>query len=333
MTTTTRSGFAIPQPARRLTGESPTIAFPERLLVVVIGLVWLTTVAVDFRVALSLLMAIGFGLAVIGLGHPRLGLLGIGMLCALNEIAAPFLLTGGWWRYNALNYWLIFVAFLFLPHILSLSRWQSRFLIALMLLLAVEILLSPDWPTGMQQVAGFSAVFGLLVYFRRVVRDAKAWYGLGVVSGVLAAGGSAAFVLQRQLGTLPYVNPNVWSDLPLTAMVGIGLAFVSRSRWFASHSCSSGCNCAAHYFSASLLPSSASSSCHNSPPSRREPSNGCSCSPIGANRSGFGRAADLTWRWGRGTCSAIIPLAWEPEGFLPLGRTWVYVSALRALAP
>ncbi len=209
--------------------ESTTSAFWERLLVAVIVLAWSATFVADFRTALGLLMAIGFGLAAIGLRYPRFGLLGVGMLCTLNEMAAPLLLNaGGVWRWNAVNYWLLLVALVFSPRLLRLGRWQSRTLLAFTLLLGSELFVSPDVESGLQAVFAIVAAFGLLIYFRRVGHDVEAWYWLGVVSGVLAAGAGAAFLLQQ--GWLPDVNANVWSRVPLTGMLAICLAFVATVR-------------------------------------------------------------------------------------------------------
>src|SRR6266566_3296613 len=155
MTTPVRAVGAIPRGAGRLAGESGATAFWGWLLVVLIVLMWSMTLAVDFRVALTLLMAIGFGAAVIGLRYPLLGLLGIGMLCALNEVAAPLLLRGGGlWRWNTLNYWLLLVALLFFPYLGRLDRLQSRVLVGLVLLLGLEILPSPGPVDGIQHVFG-----------------------------------------------------------------------------------------------------------------------------------------------------------------------------------
>jgi O-antigen ligase len=225
MSAVARTDFAVARSARGAPQESATTAW-EWVLVGVIVLVWSTTVVVDFRVALTLLMAVGFVVAGLGLRYARLGVLGIGMLCTLNEIAAPLLLSGGLWRWNTLSYWLLLVALLFFPYVLALGQLQSRILLPFIVLLALEILLSPDALDGIQHVFAIAAVFGLLVYFRRAALDRKAWYWFGVVSGVLAGGGGAAFLLQQ--GSLPYVNPNVWSYMPLTALIAICLASVAE---------------------------------------------------------------------------------------------------------
>lgn len=228
MTTAVRSSVAWHRRAEDVREASSGAGRWGLLLVAVIALLWSSTVVVDFQVVLTVLMTMGFGAAVVGLRYPWLGLLGAGILCTLNEMAAPLLLSGGLWRWNTVNYWLLLVTLLFLPSTLRLDQVQSRLLAAFIALLGLEILLSPDPWDGIQQVFGVVAAFGLLVYGRRAGRDPQTWHWLGVVSGVLAAGGSAAFLLHQ--GALPYVNPNVWSYLPLTALLVTCLAFVATEQ-------------------------------------------------------------------------------------------------------
>lgn len=224
MTASVRSDLVTARRERALSGGATATASLERLLVVVIGVVWASTLVVDFRVALTVLMALGFAVAAVGLRYPRLGVVGIGMLCTLNEIAAPLLLSGGLWRWNTLSYWLLLVTMVYWRHALRLEQPQTRLLVAFILLLGLGIVVSPDPADGVQGVFAVVAVFGLSVYFRRVAFDPEAWYWLGVVSGVLAAGGTTAFLLQQD--SLPHVNANAWPYLPLTAMLAICLAFV-----------------------------------------------------------------------------------------------------------
>src|SRR6266566_4119982 len=154
MTTSMGSPVTMHRGGARIRGGFTATVSSEQLLVAVIALVWLTTLFVDFRVALTLLMATGFSVAAIGLRYPRFGLLGIGMLCTLNEIAAPLLLSGGLWRWNTLNYWLLIVSVLFWPSLLRLDHLQSRILLPFILLLGLELLLSPDPSGGLQHVFG-----------------------------------------------------------------------------------------------------------------------------------------------------------------------------------
>jgi len=207
----------------RLPDEAADPAFWEQLLIGVIVLSWLLTIVIDFRAALTLLWAIGLGAATIGLRYPRLGLLGIGILCSLHGFAAPLLLQGGLWRWNTVNYLLLLVALLFWPYLLRVGRSQSHVLLAFILLLGVQILLSADVQNGIQHVFSVVAVFGLLIYFRRGARAPDDWHWLALVTGVLAAAGTGAFLLQQ--GKLPVINRNAWSYVSLTALFALSLAF------------------------------------------------------------------------------------------------------------
>jgi O-antigen ligase/polysaccharide polymerase Wzy-like membrane protein len=225
---TERPAYAIPRGVggigRIRSGAAPP-TFWERLLVGVILLSWLLTVVLGFRTALTLLWTIGLGAAVVGVRFPRLGLLGVGILCSLHGFAAPLLLRGGLWRWNTVNYLLLLVALLFWPYLLRVGRSQNRVLLAFILLLGSEILLSADVENGIQHVFSVVPVFGLLIYFRRGARDPDDWHWFALVTGILAAVGTGVFLLQQ--ARLPVINRNAWSYVPLTALFALSLAFVT----------------------------------------------------------------------------------------------------------
>jgi len=104
-----------------------------------------------------------------------------------------------------------------LVFLLRVGRLQSRLLLAFILLLGLEILLSSDPRNGAQQVFAIMTVFGLLVYCRRAGLDPDTWYWLGIITSVLGASGAVAFLVQRD--ALPYVNDNVWPFLMLTPIL------------------------------------------------------------------------------------------------------------------
>ena len=192
-------------------------------LALVSGAVWASSPVVGFETALTVLNFIGFGAAVAGFTVPSMGLIGIGMLCVLEPITGPLLATGGLWRWNNLNYWLLFVLVLFLPFLVRRRDLHSRCLQILVVVLAVGLFKSVDLFTGTQYLFAMVTAFGLLVYFWRVIREPSAWYWLGVVSGVVAGLGCLAFFLQR--ADLPPLNRNVWCLFPLTALFAICIGF------------------------------------------------------------------------------------------------------------
>src|SRR5215471_15624721 len=60
---------------------------------------WAASPAIGFEGALSITTVVGFVAAIIGIGRPALGLLGMAMLCALEPMASVFLQKGGWLRW------------------------------------------------------------------------------------------------------------------------------------------------------------------------------------------------------------------------------------------
>jgi hypothetical protein len=196
-----------------------------RWFVVVILAVFAATLIVDLRIALTLLTLGAFLAAVVGLRFPALGLLGLGVLCTLDAMARPLLLTGGLWRWNTLNYWLLGVAMLFLPLLLRRGDARVRALAALLACLAVGLAWTPDVPNGVQQIFGAVALFGMLVYFLRAAQLRYAWYWLAIVNGVTGLVSSLAFL--RQERQLPYLNENIWSHAPVLATFSKALAFAA----------------------------------------------------------------------------------------------------------
>lgn len=179
---------------------------------------------VDFRVVLTALNLVAFAGAVLGLRDPPLGLLGVTMLCTLDSLVAPLLLKGGLWRWNTLNYWLLAVMFLWSPFLLfRVSDISSRLLQALLLVLGIEVMLSTDVLRGVQDCLEVVTSFGLLIYLVRAGVKRETWFWVALVNGVLATCASAGFL--AQFAQLPYVNPNNWSHVPLTAMLVICLGF------------------------------------------------------------------------------------------------------------
>jgi O-antigen ligase len=71
----------------------------------------------------------------------------------------------------------------------------------------------------MQDLLSLTAVFGILVCFIRASGYRSMWYGLALVSGTTGAAACFAFFSQ-----LPYMDPNAWSYVPLTAILTACLA-------------------------------------------------------------------------------------------------------------
>jgi O-antigen ligase len=177
---------------------------------------------------------IGFAAAAIGLVRPVIGLFGVGMLCALSCPTRVYLMTGGLLRGNSLDYWLLLVALLGIPCLARHTNVQNRIMQAFVLLLAAEIVFSPDLFKGVLHWLRVASALGMFVCFVRAAQDENVWHWIGVINGVL--GGAGGFVYWLQHDQLPYIDPNAWGYFPLTAIFSICLASTfgttSRSRQF-----------------------------------------------------------------------------------------------------
>ena len=193
------------------------------LFVTLVLACWAATFGIGFKAGLGILTACGFIAAIVGLFRPVIGLFGVGILCTLDPLMNSFLFTGGLWRWNTFNYLLALVAVMSAPLLLGMSDARNRLAQLFATLLGLELLASPDWYTGLQDVAGVAALFGLVVYFARAAEDVAAWRWLALVCGATAAAGGIAYFLQQT--TLPYLNRNASAFLPLTALFAISLAF------------------------------------------------------------------------------------------------------------
>lgn len=205
--------------------EQPSMERWGRFFLILIVFAWVIGFVAGFQVALTILTGIGFIAAVIGLRSPVIGLFGIGMLSVLDEVNRRFLFGGGGGllRWNTLNYWLLFIAIIYFQFIIGLSDLQSRILRVFIALLSLGILVSPNISEGVQDVFSTVVSFSLVVYFVRAIREEESLYWLGIVNGVLGVVGGLVFYLQIDI--LPYIDPNVWAYLPLTALFSLSLAF------------------------------------------------------------------------------------------------------------
>lgn len=197
---------------------------------VVVELVLLSSaVVLGLRVALMLLAGAAFLGAIIGLWNPRVGLLSVAMLCAMEPLLQSFMLKSGLLRWNTLNYWLLLVSLLSVPFLLRQRGLPLRLLQATLLLLAFELFMSQDRARGLQDVLGMAAMLGLLACFGRGRLTRADWLWCGIVCGVLTAAGGAIYLLQRE--SLPQINPNAWAGFPLTGLVALALAAPFAAYW------------------------------------------------------------------------------------------------------
>lgn len=178
-----------------------------------VGTVWLGGLAVGMRPALAVVLACGFAAAVAGFRFPAVGMFGITTLALLNPLATRLIYQNELLRYNTLGYWLLVVMVFSAPVLLRLGDLQTRLLQAFSVCLALQCVISADPWRGVHAVLGVVSAFGLLVYYLRAPREPAVWFWWAVITGTMAAGAGA--VLCEQKDALPYLNPNIWSQVPI----------------------------------------------------------------------------------------------------------------------
>lgn len=186
-------------------------------------LVWGASFVVGFRVALTIIEAVGLLTLVIGVYKPRLGMVGLTMLCVIDGPARVYLLTGGVLRWNTLNYWLLLVMLLYLPFLIRLRDRHNVLLTAFIGLLVVDLSITNNLVEGLQQILGILITFGLLIYFVRAGTDKRMWFWTSTIAGLTGALGGLSWFFQRL--HLPAINENAWAMFPCTALFAICLGF------------------------------------------------------------------------------------------------------------
>ncbi len=195
------------------------------VLCIVTTIVWLSSFAFGFETAVGILTLIGLGGAVIGLFIPTLGLLSISMLCTLDPITRVYVMTGGIFRWNTVNYLLILTMILCLPVVGRLRDVHTRILEAFLLLLLLGLTYSSDFENGIVSFLNISSILGLMVYFCRALGDGKVLLWVGIVNGTVAAVGATVYFIS--MNSIAYINPNAWALYPLTGLFCVCLAVAS----------------------------------------------------------------------------------------------------------
>ena len=206
------------------------VAYWGRRFVACILIVWAASLVIGFMHALTVLMFASLAVSFLGLRRPEIGLIGISMLCTLAPIATPLIFTGGLWRWNTVNYSLLLVQIVFVRFLLKLKDPHTRLLKVFIGVLVVQLLVTPDFGNGTQEVLEMLTPFALLIYFGRAANDNETWYWLAAVAGTLAAAGG--LVYYQQVESLPPLNENVSAYFPLTAIFAIclGIRFADNPR-------------------------------------------------------------------------------------------------------
>lgn len=201
----------------------PSVQLIGLWYLIVILVVWVSSLVFGFVFGLGVLTTIGFVVAVIGVARPDIGLIGVSTLCVLNAPAQFFLTQGGIFRWNTLNYWLLVVMVLSMPLLLKMRGLQIRLFQALLIVVSIGLCYSQHLPSGFDNVLNLVTVFGLLAYCVRAIQYKESWYWMGLVSGFIPAVGGFVYFFQHE--HLPELNPNVWAYFPLTGLFCVCLAY------------------------------------------------------------------------------------------------------------
>ncbi|WP_442508736.1 O-antigen ligase family protein [Novipirellula sp. SH528] len=166
-----------------------------------------------------------------GLARPTLGVYGIAILCTLDALTRVFVMTGGIFRWNTVNYIMLMVIGLGFPVLIRRNDLTTRTLVAFFAFLAIELLMTKDMEAGVQHLLAGVSYFGLLIYFVRGTHDLVTWHWIALISNTVAAFGGLLYFLQME--TLPEMNANAWAHFPLTALFSACLASAvpSNVRW------------------------------------------------------------------------------------------------------
>lgn len=210
------------EPPKSEDSAAQSVSKIARVLILLLLAVWSFSFVWGYSNSVLVLNVVGLLLAMVGLRFPGIGLLGIGLLCTLDPLTRNLLLSGGLWRWNTLNYWLLIVILLNLRTVLRLNDPNTRWLEVFWGIMALMLPLSVYLDDGLQDLLNVGASFGILIYFVKAWRISNGYYWQGVVNGLAGILGGLAFYLQ--LGYLPYINPNSWAAFPMTAIFSIALA-------------------------------------------------------------------------------------------------------------
>ncbi|EMI17653.1 O-antigen ligase-related protein [Rhodopirellula maiorica SM1] len=210
-----------------------------------VALLWLTTGIVGFKAALAVITFCGFLMAMAGLRHPLIGVLGVSAICSIDALSRVFLMTTGVLRYNTFNYWLVLVILLTIPLQLRQKDPHTRLLQFFVFILFAGLILTPGLKDGILHLLNLVSVFGLLAYFYRCRNYTHIWYVLGISIGMLSAlGGLAFFFMQNDLSFVEaraeyvekdiidrnYIDPNALTYFFLTGIFATCFAIAGKSK-------------------------------------------------------------------------------------------------------
>jgi hypothetical protein len=242
MTHSSNSGLTVPwpawpadQPSRLATAEPLSIVRRENvlrwslILCCLCTLLWCASPVIGFVRVLAALTLIGYAGAALGIFLPGLGILSVATLCALDPLTRVFLMTGGLFRWNTFNYFLVLVSLSSFPLLLRLRDPHTRLMQVLILILLIGVFNSDEKSDCWQHIVNASSVFGLTVYTIRGHRLEAVWPSVGLLAGMLSAVGCLFFYVAQS--SLPTIDKNAMSMFPVASLVGVTIGFQFSGRY------------------------------------------------------------------------------------------------------
>ena len=213
-------------PARRAIKSGSERIGPYLCAIVV--LIWMASPAIGFQGSLTVVTVLGLAGAVLGMLLPTVGLLSVGLLCTIDPITRVFLLTGGLLRWNTFNYVLLLVSVLSAPVFLRVKDVHTRLGLLLFIYCFLGLTYSSDVRNGILSLLNLGALLGLTLYYVRASRDEHIHVWVGMVNGVCAAISGVLFQIHQY--SLPEINANAWSWVPLTGIFSVCMGFRGARR-------------------------------------------------------------------------------------------------------
>ncbi|HZW03208.1 MAG TPA: O-antigen ligase family protein [Anaerolineaceae bacterium] len=194
-----------------------------RILFLLVPAIWFSGLAIGFVNALTILTFLSFGLFLLGIRWAGVGLIGLGMMTAIDPLTRGFVTTAIALPFNTINYLLLVSMVWFLPFLLRVNDVHSRLLQVLVLVLILMLYFSNSKINGVIHILNVVTLFGMLPYIARAIQNRPAMYWMGVISSLISAVGGIAFFLM--MDSIGYLNPNAWAKFPVTGILLSCLAF------------------------------------------------------------------------------------------------------------
>jgi hypothetical protein len=220
---------ALPAPERE--GSDPMLRWGSTLQRVVV-LACLAGVSAGFGTTVLILSLVGAGLLVVGLSQPRLGVLGLWLLVALDPFNKNELIAAPVWRYNTTNLLLGAMLVSQLPRVLRRREPHTAALLLLLTVMVVMLESTPDLAEGIDQLVATAAPLAMVAICARPGADAATWRAAAMTTGVLGAFAGPLYYLR---GGGAELNANVvafafLAPLALVTAVAIVVPLTRRDR-------------------------------------------------------------------------------------------------------